>query len=120
VYTVAVREQIQAELDQAEGARAQGLEGRARVSARRAAGLAIQAYLEQMGGPLSRISAYDLIKLLGSQPDLSQEILQVTEHLTARVDGGFNLPFQADLIEETRWLISQLELLAENKKPQGD
>jgi hypothetical protein len=116
VYRDAVREQIQSELTQADFARSQGFEGRARVNARRAAGTAIQSYLEWMGVPVPRLGALDLIKTLGNQPGLPEEIQHITEHLLARVDEGFNLPIQVDLLQETRWLVTQLELLADSQE----
>jgi hypothetical protein len=111
------RKQIQVELDHAELSRVQGFEGRARVNARRAAGLAIQFYFERIGLSFPRISAYDLIKTLGNQPNLPEDILKITEHLTTRVDEEFNLPIQVDLLKETRWLIDQLELLPFSEHP---
>src|SRR5512140_805128 len=109
------RRQIDAELQNAEAARARGAEGQARVCSRRAAGIAIRAYLESQNQPRPGMNAYDLIQYLRDLPGTSPEIQKVTEHLSARVNEQFNLPEPVDLIAETRWLVRRLEILSGNE-----
>ena len=99
---------IQAEFDQAEQARAKGNEGRARVCARRAAGIAIREYLTRKGVTPSSASAVDLLNLLKADPLLPPDLKPIVEHLTLRVTEEFKLPLEADLIAEARRLCNAL------------
>ena len=108
MFDTATLTQIDNELAQAENSRQAGFEGRARVSARRAAGAAIRAYFLSRQVRYGSASAYDLLQMLDSRPDTSPEIRQVVEHLLARVNEDFQLPIPVDLIAETRWLVKTL------------
>lgn len=92
----------QSEIDRAEQARARGNEGRARVCARRAAGIAAREYLTRRGIRPPSASAYDVLNLLKTDAHLSPDLLLIAEHLTLRVTEEFKLPVQADLIAEAR------------------
>lgn len=107
--------QIQAELNKAEEARARGNEGRARVCARRAAGIAVRAYFAQRGRVARSPSAYDLLNLLAEDPTLPADLRQIAAHLTLRVDEEFKLPVDVDLIAEARKLCQTLA--SETKTP---
>ena len=96
------------ELEQAVTARENGNEGMARVCARRAAGLIIGEYLQRREIPSPGPSAYDRLRLLLDLADAPEGARQISEHLLRRVNPDFNLPFEADLIEETRRLAEQL------------
>ena len=100
--------QILDELQTASKARALGNEGQARVCARRAAGIAIGEYLSRKGYPIPGPSAMERMKYLTNLPNISPEIKKIIEHLTIRVTKDFKLPIEADLIEETKWLIKEL------------
>jgi hypothetical protein len=100
--------EIQKELETAEGARARGNEGRARVCARRAAGLAVREYLTRQGIRPPSVSAYDLLNLLKDDPHLSPNLKLIADHLTLRVTEEFKLPVDADLIAEARKLCEEL------------
>jgi len=100
--------EIAAELTQAEQARARGNEGRARVCARRAAGLAARDYLIHKGIRPSTSSAMDLLNLLKSDPLLSSDLKLIADHLTVRVTEEFKLPIQVDLIAESRKFCDEL------------
>jgi len=100
--------QYQLELEMAQAARASGNEGKARVCARRAAGIIVGEYFKQRGIGLSDPSAYARLKYLISLPDIPAEIRQVVEHFLVRVDTDQNLPISADLIAEAGWLESKL------------
>ena len=96
-------------MDYALAARGDGMEGRARVCSRRAAGYAIRAYLEKRGVDTPDISALALIRQLDSLNGVRLQIKTVTEHLLTPVDENFKLPVEADLIAEAWWLADYLE-----------
>jgi hypothetical protein len=101
-------DRIEAELAQAEAARASGFEGRARVNARRAAGMAVRAFMQAQGDELGSGSAVDLLQAFSDQPDTPDDVRQVLAHLLVRVNQDFELPLTVDLIGETRWLVQSL------------
>lgn len=96
------------ELKAADEARRLGNEGRARVCARRALGIVIGEYLLRSGVEPQGASAYDRVKNLLLQPDLPPEIGEAVEHFLLRVTPAHQLPLEADLIAEARWLKEQL------------
>ena len=100
--------QIEQELTHAENARAAGNEGMARVCARRAAGLAIRAYLENQNLPVHSSSAYDLLARLPDLPGVSAACRAAADHLLTRVDESFNLPQPVDLIAQARLIAAEL------------
>jgi hypothetical protein len=102
------KEELEAEFVMAEAARRRGNEGRARVCARRAAGIAIREHFTRRGRPVRTASAYDLLQLLGRDPDLAPGLKPIIEHLTVRVTEEFQLPVQADLVAEARRLCRTL------------
>jgi len=102
------RQLINEELQSAEEARLAGNEGRARVCARRAAGLAVREYfrLERINLPtrsviilLEKFSTHTGIK-----PDLQQAARFLTTHITAEL----KMPMSVDLIAEARKLCDRL------------
>ena len=109
MFRAEAKAKIAEELSRGAAARGEGYEGRARVCARRAAGAAIREYLELSGQPIPGPSAYDLLRYLSDMPGMSAEIRRVTANLLARVDEGFVLPVEADLLAEARWLADTLE-----------
>jgi hypothetical protein len=101
-------EQIEAELARAEAARLDGFEGRARVCARRAAGIAIRAYALAHQMEVPQTSAYDLLVALEQLPAIPDEARQAARLLTERVDVDYALPSDADLISECKRLVTAL------------
>lgn len=100
---------IGSELEKAEQARAQGNEGRARVCARRAAGLAVREFfLTRRGIHPPSASAMDLLNLLMDDPQLSPDLKRIASHLTLTVNKEFKLPAEIDLIAEARILCNTL------------
>lgn len=99
---------IELELIAAEKARQQGFEGRARVCARRAAGLAVTPFLEKQGSPIPA-NTYERIKLFAAQSVISPRLRQIASHLTMRVNESYQMPPEIDLIAEVRQLINELE-----------
>jgi hypothetical protein len=99
---------FEAEITRAESARAKKNEGQARVCARRAAGIVLREYFIRSGIPVPSTSAMDLLNLLAEQPHLSPDVKRAVSLLTLRVDEGFKLPADADLIAEARKLCEAL------------
>ena len=116
MYRATTRKKIDEELANGDAARREGLEGRARVCARRAAGVAVREYLERHGEILAGPSAVDVLEQLRVRSDVSPGIRQVAEHLLLRGNEGFDLPVQVDLLEEARWLANTLERLLEDQR----
>ncbi len=81
-------------------ARQDGNEGKARVCARRAAGLVAEQYLHKRQIPVSGPSAYDYLRRLQSVPDLPHQAAEIIERLLLRVTTEFKLAVQADLIDD--------------------
>jgi len=91
---------FQREMDQAQTARADGNEGKARVCSRRAAGIVIAEYLERQNIPQPGPSAYDCIRCLAEMEGLSPEAYEITSHLLLRINPDRRLPQEVDLIAE--------------------
>ena len=80
----------------------------ARVCARRAAGIAIGAYLDWKDMPDPNQNAYDRLRYLTSMQDVPSEIKEVAAHFLLRITPEKKLPIEADLINEARWLFEHL------------
>ena len=108
------KQRIQQELINAYKARENGNEGRARVCARRAAGWAIQAYLETIGIDLNTPSALDHIKYLAHQGETTPEILEALNYLTLKVaknspeEDSYWPVSEVDLLEKAHWLVEKM------------
>jgi hypothetical protein len=108
--------EIRAELKLADASRAAGNEGRARVCARRAAGMAARDFLslhrvkpyDTAQGRLNSDSAYVALQTLASYPGLPSELKKASINLTMRVSPEFQLPNGIDLIDEAHKLIGGL------------
>lgn len=98
-------------MQQAGQARADGLEGRARVCARRAAAAAIQEYYRRQapGGCVPRRSALEWIEALKDDP-AAAHLRETLELFLIRVRPDFQLPVEADLLAEIRGLVNHLGL----------
>lgn len=107
--TDSIRHQIQAELEDAVRSRKAGNQGRARVCARRAAGLAARHYLEKHLGEPIRMNVYrSLLALKDAPGPLPPAAATAVDRLTRRVNQDHQLPPEIDLIQEARTLISSL------------
>lgn len=103
---------IYAELQRADTARIAGNEGRVRVCARRAAGMAARDFLKRHdkypSSSKRTLSSYEAIQELAAFPTLSPELRQAAVHLTMPVNSEFHLPPGIDLIFEADKLIRGL------------
>ena len=101
------QDQIRIELANAVSARLAGNEGRARVCARRAAGLAARDFLARHAVPVQG-SSLEALKVLADHPALSPDLRAAASRLTMRVGEDFALPADIDLIQEAHKLIGGL------------
>lgn len=115
----ALKQRIEKEIETAVAARAAGNEGRARVCARRAAGLAAQVYFLDRGIIPDTGNAFNLLIQLSHQSDLNAKLHLAATHLTLRVNEQFQLPAGVDLIAEARLIISAFGLSGQSV-PQGE
>jgi hypothetical protein len=97
------------ELGMAERARQAGNEGRARVCARRAAGIAARDFLTRRGIFVPGKSAYSALQALLEFPALPLDMQTAARHLTMQVNLEFDLPPGIDLIADSRRLIGGLD-----------
>ncbi len=97
---------IKAELKNAESARAAGKEGRARVCARRAGGMAARDFLVRQG--IETKNLYDALNVLAGSPQVPAELRESAQLLTERVSESFSLPPGVDLIAEAKKLCTKL------------
>jgi hypothetical protein len=114
MFRLEVKQKIELELTRGEAARQTGFIGRARVCARRAAGAAIREYLEIIGIPSPGPGVMDLLQAALGLPGLPAGSSQVLQRLLMRVDEGFSLPDDVDLIEDARWLAQVLDNQSDN------
>jgi hypothetical protein len=101
--------EIQAEFEMAQVARSSGNEGRARVCARRAAGIGARRFLNQHGVHLSSGSVYQALSMLAAFPGLAPDLKLAARQMTVQVTTEFSLPEKIDLISEARKLIGGLK-----------
>lgn len=113
MFSADVAARIEEELARGELARREGFAGRARVSARRAAGVAIREYLRLAGIPQPGPSAIDLLAYLRDQPEtaawITPQVRRLAENLLAQVDESFSLPESINLLADARTLARILE-----------
>jgi hypothetical protein len=100
---------IDTELERAEQSRREGLEGRARVCARRAAGLVLKAYYQTHPIDSVPASAMDTLKFFRDDSHADPEAREIAGRLITRVNEDFQLPTQGDLIADARRLVQILE-----------
>ncbi len=96
------------EISMAEAARSDGNEGRARVCARRAVGIVIEAYLHQQDQALPGSSVQERINYVLTIPEIPTDIREVASHFLVKVNPDHTLPIEADLIADARWLAQTL------------
>jgi len=110
---MSLNSEIFAELQRADAARIVGNEGRARVCARRAAGMAAKVFLnmnaEYDSSSTHILSSYEAIRALAAFPTLSVELKQAVVYLTMPVTREFHFPAGIDLIDEAYKLIQGLK-----------
>ena len=98
-------DRIEAELAAAEIALGEGNLGRARVCARRAAGLGIRAWYQRQEGPGWGGDAMTQLVRLRAEPAAPRVVRQAAERLTTKVDLNHQLPFDDAPLEDARRIL---------------
>ena len=96
------------ELEAGYAARANGFEGKARVCARRSLGIVIEEYFRRRNLPSPGTSIQERIAALKNLDVLPYQTREVLDHFLVKVDQGYNLPIDSDLLAESAWLVDQL------------
>ena len=102
------KKELHNEFEMAQTAQNAKNQGRMRVCARRAAGVAIREYLTERGIKHPSVSAYDLLKFLGEMDDTPADLRQASDYLRLRVTEQFTLPIDVDLITEAKKICTTL------------
>lgn len=115
VLTSNILDQINQELARAEQARQKGNEGMARVCARRAAGFAALASLQNLGLDIQNINGMDALHIFSKSSDFPTPIRRSAELLTMRVTPDHQLPLEVDLLQQAREFINELNRWMEDQ-----
>jgi len=99
------------EIRQAEDSRLSGNEGRARVCARRAAGIVVGEYLFRSDDEFVGHGAYDNLRYFIALPDISPRLKDIASNFVLRVDVNHKLPVDVDLIEEALKLKGEFDFV---------
>lgn len=92
--------QFQTEIRNAIQARDQGLDGRSRVCARRAAGLLAKIWLDANFPGQSSPNLLTCLNLLADHTLLHPDLLKLVSHFTTSVDTAYQLPAHIDLLSD--------------------
>ena len=110
-----MKPKIDEEMDKAFDSRAEKKEGRARVSARRAAGFAISSYFEDCTGESSTKSAFHLLSWLQDREEISAEVREAARRLTVHVTPDHILPHSEDpLVDAKTIIVAMAEITTED------
>lgn len=101
-------ERIKLELDQAYLFRARGMEGRARVCARRAAGWAVVAFRQRRSGVETHPNAYRQLRWFQKLEDVPIELRNAADRLTTHVTPSHELPHRQDPLEDAEMIVHAL------------
>jgi len=107
--------EIEREMDLAEESRRQGREGRARVCARRAAGMAVAVFQKRKTGVRPQANFYRLLRWFQEVDGVSAGLKQAAARLTTRVRPDYSLPHSDDPLQDARTLIEALLLEGEDQ-----
>ena len=99
---------IRRELEDADRARIDGNEGRARVCARRAAGWAVSITRSLAEESEIESNAYDMLQWLAQQSDTPDAVRSAATRLTTHVSHNHTLPFPEDPLEDARMICDVL------------
>jgi hypothetical protein len=95
-------------MNDARSSRARGNEGRARVCARRAAGLAIGSYLEAQSIRVGHRNAYLLLQAFSELKQVPDRLREAAARLTVQVKEDHNLPHEQDPLEDAQLIIAAI------------
>lgn len=103
-----LKDQIIIELEQAHQFRAQGMEGRARVCARRAAGWAVAVFRQHRLEVETHRNAYHQLRWFRKLEDIPVELRMAAERLTTHVTLSHDLPQREDPIDDAEMIVRAL------------
>lgn len=103
-----IKQEVGAELQSAYDWRRRGNEGRARVCARRAAGMAIGYYYHTQTGEPASGNAYNLLGWLAAHATAGQELQEAARRLTAHVTVDHDLPHPEDPLADAQLIIDMM------------
>lgn len=101
--------QIERELARAQDALREGNDGMVRVCARRAVGLAAEAWLERFPGKNWRGDALNHLRRISADESFPQDIRRAAERLMTKVTQRNTAPFSTDPIADARRIIAHLD-----------
>lgn len=110
-------ERIEDEFAAAMAARRDGNEGRARVCARRAVGLAVLWVLSRRPDPGWGTVAIRQIEHIRDEPSFPPMVREAASRLSAKISEQFSYPAGGDPVADARLIISFLESFAEKHAP---
>ena len=109
---------IRRELEDADQARIEGNEGRARVCARRAAGWAVSFTRSLNEEREIEANAYEMLQWLAQQAETPDDVRAAAARLTTRVSLDHTLPFPEDPLDDARMIVEAL--LGKNSTEMGE
>ncbi len=101
--------QIERELARAEAALREGNDGMVRVCARRAVGLAAEAWLDRVPGKNWRGDALNHLRRISADETFPEDIRRAAERLMTKVTQRDTAPFSTDPIADARRIIAHLD-----------
>ena len=100
---------IEKEFSDAQIARRQGNEGRARVCARRGAGFAVAWLCKSKGQDVRENDSLKLLKSVQNDQLLALEVREASARLTARITADFKYPFPTDPLDDARIIVDHIK-----------
>ena len=102
-------EQIENEFADAGEARKQGIEGRARVCARRGAGFAVAWLCHSRGQQVRETDSLNLLKSLDTDESIPPEVREASRRLAAKVGPDFSYAFPTDPLDDARIIVDYVK-----------
>lgn len=104
-------ELIEKEFRDARDARQRGIEGRARVCARRAAGFAVAWLCQSRGLQVRESDSMNLLKGMQEDASLTQDVREASKRLTARIRPDFTYASPTDPLDDARIIVDYVKQL---------
>ncbi len=107
----AERDAVEIELGRGRAALSAGNDGKARVCARRASGVALRAWYRASGRPDAPPAAQSLLNIARADPALPAELREAAVRLTTSINDRESLPFSGDPLGDAAAIIAIIEAL---------
>lgn len=102
-------ELIEKEFTDAQEARQQGNEGRARVCARRCAGFAVSWLCHSRGRDVRDTDSLNLLKNIAADESIPAEVREASERLTAKIRPDFTYAFSTNPVGDARIIVDYVK-----------